>query len=188
MGIIRQSDRIATLPGHEGVGRSRVPKNLYLWFRQRIGERSSWFTCMKWTSFSVLQFQIMLSYRNYQYLCHGSYRKSACCRYIDPFTIWSPVKNKHFISPFKTARFLLSLQNWRRCTEHGGEIGISETNLLKRGASGQNGHSVFPGLFSPREIAYALARSKMTELWPGLPQRILKTTGMTLYVKYTFEE
>jgi hypothetical protein len=34
---------------------------------------------------------------SYQYLCQGSYQKSACCRYFDPFTIGSPVKNKHHL-------------------------------------------------------------------------------------------
>jgi hypothetical protein len=37
----------------------------------------------------------MHSYRNSQYLFRESYRKSGCCRYFDPFTIRSPVKNKH---------------------------------------------------------------------------------------------
>ncbi len=39
-------------------------------------------TVVKWISCTVLL--IMPSFRNDQYLCHGSYQKSACCRYFEP--------------------------------------------------------------------------------------------------------
>ncbi len=45
-----------------------------------------WIAFVKWT---VSQFLIMPSYQNYQYLFRGSYRKSVCCRYFNPFTIGS---------------------------------------------------------------------------------------------------
>ncbi len=41
-----------------------------------------------------LQFLIIPSYLNYQYLFCGSYQKSAFSRYFNPFTIGFPVKNK----------------------------------------------------------------------------------------------
>jgi|LakMenEpi03Aug12_release.lakeMendotaPanAssembly.Ray.scaffolds.fasta_scaffold358755_1 hypothetical protein len=39
--------------------------------------------------FELLQYQIIHSYCNYEYLFCNSYQKSACCRYFGPFTIRS---------------------------------------------------------------------------------------------------
>jgi hypothetical protein len=61
----------------------------------------------------------MPSYHNYQYLCHGSHRKSACYRYFDPFTIGSPVKNKHLA---------LLRQEWLIMTK----VGKSHLALLRQ--------------------------------------------------------
>ena len=57
-----------------------ITKNVYLWalvLQLLLWEATEWWF--------------------YLDLFHGSYRKAACCMYFDPFTIGSPIKNKHHL-------------------------------------------------------------------------------------------
>jgi hypothetical protein len=85
-----------------------------------------------------LKFLITASFHDYQYLYHGFHRKPACCRYFIPFTNGSPVKNKHHLHSRHLAFYLVYGTETVNKYMSSGKIGISETNQLKHGASGQD--------------------------------------------------
>ncbi len=73
-----------------GFGGKAKPQVISLKTLCAVGLGLRIFVWITFVNGQVLQFLIMPSYLNYQNLCRGSYRKSACFSYFDLFTIASP--------------------------------------------------------------------------------------------------